>query len=267
MTLRCFSYGGGVQSTAALVLAAQGKIDFPIFLFSNVGDDSEHPDTLRYVEEHAKPYAAANGIELIELRQTGNGSDETLLQYTLRHSERSGAHIIPIFLRSGMPGMRSCTSNFKIRRIASWQKANGATNAEPSITGIGISIDEFQRMKTSSGIKWQTLTYPLIDMRLSRLDCMHIVERAGLPIPGKSSCWFCPFHTVNGWRKMRDKTPELFDAAVVLEETISTNSQRHGHDCVTFHRSQRPLSVICAGHQMDMFDDVDDTCESGFCMT
>lgn len=42
--LRVFSYGGGVQSTAALVLAAQGRIDFPAFVFANVGEDSEHPD-------------------------------------------------------------------------------------------------------------------------------------------------------------------------------------------------------------------------------
>ena len=31
MALRFFSYGGGVQSTAALVLAARGEIDFPTF--------------------------------------------------------------------------------------------------------------------------------------------------------------------------------------------------------------------------------------------
>ena len=54
MGLRVFSYGGGVQSTAALVLAAQGKIDFPTFLFANVGDDSEHPATLRYVREEMR---------------------------------------------------------------------------------------------------------------------------------------------------------------------------------------------------------------------
>ena len=45
MTLRVFSYGGGVQSTAALVLASQHKIDFKTFLFCNVGDDSENPAT------------------------------------------------------------------------------------------------------------------------------------------------------------------------------------------------------------------------------
>jgi 3'-phosphoadenosine 5'-phosphosulfate sulfotransferase (PAPS reductase)/FAD synthetase len=51
--LRAFAYGGGVHSTAALVLAAAGRIDFPVFLFANVGDDSEHPATLRYVRDLA----------------------------------------------------------------------------------------------------------------------------------------------------------------------------------------------------------------------
>ncbi|WP_254897837.1 hypothetical protein [Kitasatospora sp. NA04385] len=35
--IRSFSFGGGVQSTAALVLAAQGRIDYRTFLFANVG--------------------------------------------------------------------------------------------------------------------------------------------------------------------------------------------------------------------------------------
>jgi hypothetical protein len=39
---RVVSYGGGVQSNALLVLAAQGRIDYRTFLFANVGDDSEH---------------------------------------------------------------------------------------------------------------------------------------------------------------------------------------------------------------------------------
>ena len=49
--LKVFSYGGGVQSTACLVLVAQGKLGIQTFLFANVGDDSEHPATLRYVRD------------------------------------------------------------------------------------------------------------------------------------------------------------------------------------------------------------------------
>jgi hypothetical protein len=43
MSVRAISYGGGVQSTALLVLAARREIDFPLAIFANVGDDSEHP--------------------------------------------------------------------------------------------------------------------------------------------------------------------------------------------------------------------------------
>lgn len=74
-----FSYGGGVQSTAALALAAQGIIDFPVFLFCNVGDDSENPETLTYVHDVAMPYAREHGIEVIELQKVlRSGTQETL---------------------------------------------------------------------------------------------------------------------------------------------------------------------------------------------
>ena len=44
-TLRTFSFGGGWQTTAALVLAARAELDFRTFLFANVGEDSERPAT------------------------------------------------------------------------------------------------------------------------------------------------------------------------------------------------------------------------------
>ena len=66
--LRFVSYGGGVQSTALLVLAATRRIDYPIFVMANVGDDSEHPATLDYVRDVASHYAADNGILWLVLR-------------------------------------------------------------------------------------------------------------------------------------------------------------------------------------------------------
>ena len=62
MTVKAISYGGGVQSTALIVLAVQGKIDFDVALFSNVGDDSEHPASLKYVREIMQPWAASHGF-------------------------------------------------------------------------------------------------------------------------------------------------------------------------------------------------------------
>ncbi len=263
--LRTFSYGGGVDSTAGLVLAAQGQIDYPIFLFCNVGDDSEHPATLAYVQDVAKPYALAHGIELIELRHIRkDGTEETLYKKLTRAGSRSTG--IPIRLEgSGAPGRRSCTSEFKIRRRAVWQRRHGATRAAPAVTGLGIDIDEFHRARTDSGIETQVLEYPLIDMRLNRQDCMNIITSAGLPIPPKSSCWFCPFHRMPAWQKLKRETPELFDRAVALEIILSDRSEMLGRGKVFLNRKMIPLDQA-VGDQADMFES-DDTCESGFCMT
>jgi 3'-phosphoadenosine 5'-phosphosulfate sulfotransferase (PAPS reductase)/FAD synthetase len=75
--LRIVAYGGGVQSTCLLVLAAQRRINFPVFVFVNLGEDSEHPSTLDYLRRHAMRYAAAHGMGHVELHRTRrNGRTE-----------------------------------------------------------------------------------------------------------------------------------------------------------------------------------------------
>lgn len=263
MTIRTFSNGGGVQSTAALVLSAQRQIDYPIHLFANVGDDSEHPATLAYVRDVAMPYAAAHGIEFVELRKSPAGKERTLYGVLTRDGSRSIN--IPMRMNTtGAPGTRSCTSDFKIRRIAAWLKVRGATTDQPAITGLGISLDEYQRMRLDSGIAWQRLEYPLIDLRLSRQDCMNIIERAGLPIPPKSSCWFCPFHSLTEWRRLKEHEPALFQKSADLERLINDRRAALGRDPMWLTRMLVPLEQAVQGtqHELDF-----DACESGYCMT
>ena len=268
MTLRVFSFGGGVQSTAALVLATRKEIDFPIFLFANVGDDSEHPATLRYVKEHAEPFAAAHGIEFYELRyirKTGarKGEVRTIYQTLLDPDQKNV--IIPMrFGRSGAPAQRACTSDYKVRRIAEWLKRHGATEADPALVGLGISLDEFQRARNDSGFTTHQNTYPLLDLRLTRQDCMNIIQRAGLPIPPKSSCWFCPYRSNSTWQQLKNETPDLFEKAVELEKYLSERNEARGRDKLFLHRRTIPLDQA-VGDQTMMFED-DDACESGYCM-
>jgi hypothetical protein len=258
--LRTFSYGGGVQSTAALVLAAQRKIDFPIFLFSNVGDDSEHPATLSYVNDIAEPFAAKHGLDLIELhRRRRDGTIETIYERLVGNNR---SIVIPVRLSTGAPGNRACTIDFKVRVIARWQRQHGATCDNPAVTGLGISMDELQRMRTNSAIPYQTLDYPLIDLRLTRRDCIQIIENAGLPVPPKSACWFCPFHRHSHWNEMLRNEPELFSRAVDLEQRINHKRSAIGRDVVTFHRSGKPLAEAVK-LQLSLFED--EPCDSGFC--
>jgi len=275
MTLRTFSSGGGVQSTAALVLSAQGRIDFPIHLFSNVGDDSEHPATLAYVAEVIKPYAAANGIEFHELHRTKRGgAPETLHSRMVKEGSKSLP--IPVRMSNGKPNSRSCTLDFKLQVLAKWRKAHGATPESPAIVGIGFSTDEVHRIGNAKKREGEIVTYPLIDLGLSRADCYAIIAEAGLPKAPKSSCWFCPMHRPAVWSDMRRDEPDLFDRSVELEATLNARRpplDKRGRDNhVYLTRFAKPLDQAIGEAQTPLF--VGDgpagefeECDEGVCFT
>lgn len=253
MTVRAISYGAGVQSTALLVLAARKEIDFPVAIFANTGDDSEHPASIAYVRDVAIPYAQAHGIDLIEIqRHTKNGAVETLYGRLMSPSRSIG---IPVRMNtSGAPGNRNCTLDFKIRPIAKELKRLGATKGDPAIVALGISVDEYQRMRSDSGIPHELLTYPLIDLRMDRSACMELIEREGLPVPGKSSCWFCPYHSISNWRKQLRDEPDLFERSAQLEETLNERRATLGKDPVWLTSRLVPLrEAITENGQVDMF--------------
>lgn len=265
--LRCFSFGGGVQSMAALVLGVQGKIDYATFVFSNVGDDSEMPPTLRYIEDVAKPYAAANGIDLIEVRRKNRAGETVTLYKEVMREDRRGIDIPIRAAATGAPMNRQCTNHFKSQVVGKWTKAHGATKGNPAIIGLGISIDEWQRVNSNSRIAWHVNEYPLIDLRLSRNDCVTIIRNAGLPVPPKSACWFCPFTRRSEWTRMKQDNPSLFMNAVVFEQDILAKRKYNGHLPAYLTRFGRPLSDVIGDQASLDFDDDDDMCESGYCMT
>lgn len=269
MSQYVISYGGGVQSTALLVLAAQARIGFNTFLFANVGNDSEDPATLDYVERHAKPFAAANGIALHELhRERRDGSTETLYGRLTRAGSRSLP--IPVRMSNGAPGTRSCTADFKIKVIGRWLKAHGASKANKATVGIGISLDEIHRVNARIAMPYERPVYPLLDHDppLRRHDCIRIIARAGLPVPPKSACWFCPFRRPSTWAEMRRDRSELFDRACALEDTLNERRTVLEKDPVWLTRFNKPLAVAIprAGDMLPLDND-DVSCDNGMCFT
>jgi hypothetical protein len=338
-SLRTISYGGGVQSTALMVLAAQGRINYRTFLFSNVGDDSEHPDTLKYVEHVARPFAAYHELNLQTLQRVKrDGSVETLWgrlmdpkvcpdckgQGVWEDDGAGGPCVrcdgagkvesrslpIPVRMSNGAPGNRSCTSDFKIKVIARWLKAHGATEANPATVGIGISLDEIGRANSRFVEPYERVVYPLVGigeetgLKLRRDDCMRLIretplpepmveslraaEEAGpgllppstlaqlrvsnftrMPVPPKSSCFFCPFHKPGAWQDLARETPELFDRSVRLEQTLNERREMLGKDHVYLTRFAMPLAeaIDTDADLLPLFDESDGSCESGYCFT
>jgi hypothetical protein len=266
--IRSISFGGGVQSTALLVLAATGRINFRLFLMANVGDDSENPGTLRYLEEYARPYAADHGIELNILdRIKRDGTTETLMGRLTKEGSRSLP--IPVRMSNGAPGQRSCTADFKIKVIGKELKRRGATAADPATIGIGISVDEIGRANNRRCEAHERIVYPLLDLGLRRTDCARVIREAGLPVPPKSSCYFCPFHRPETWHNQRRDEPELFEKSCQLEELLNERRDVLGKDHVYLTRFNKPLreAIPDGVDLLPMFDEADGACDSGWCMT
>lgn len=265
--LRTFSSGGGVQSIAALVLSAGRRIDFPTHLFCNVGDDSEAPETLAYVHDIAMPYAEKHGIQFIELhRQRRDGNRETLLGRLEKEGSRSLP--IPVRMSNGAPGTRSCTMDFKMRVIARWHREHGASKTNPVRVGIGFSSDEMHRVGKATARPMEIVEYPLIDLGISRAECMEITRKAGLPPAPKSACWFCPMHRPSTWREMRRDDPEHFWQSVKLERMLNERRDLLGKDHVYLTRFAQPLDQAIGEAQTALFPDEDgwgEQCDEGTC--
>lgn len=245
-----------------LALAARGDVQYDHFLFCNVGDDSENPATLAYVKEYAEPFAAEHGLSLITLqRHRRDGSVETL-KNRIDNAQRS----VPLCMRmsNGAPGNRTCTADFKIRVVAKWVKQHGATATRPATVGIGISWDEWQRAKTESGFTHEVIEHPLLERRLTRADCDALTLAAGLPIPPKSSCYFCPMHSPAEWRRIKHDSPELFWQAVEIERAMGERRATLGKDRVWLTRFAKPLDEVVAGDQLTLDDELE-SCDSGYC--
>jgi len=270
--LRVISYGGGVQSTAMIVLALQNKIkDIDCALMANVGDDSEHPATTNYVRNIMKPWAAEQNFTIHELNPQRHGKDTTL--YKEITQEGSRRDLIPVFGEAGNPMGRACTADFKIKTLHRWLRQNGATKQNPALVHLGISTDEIERAGRGKDGTVERRTYPLLELGLNRTDCMEIIRKAGLPVPQKSSCFFCPFHSEIVWSELRRDEPKLFKKAQHLEDFIQHRKQESGMRQVfltrrgAVNKTRLSDTISEAGETLFGTEIGTDGCDSGFCWT
>lgn len=121
---------------------------------------------------------------------------------------------------------RQCTSEYKLKPIKrKVRELLGYPHPHPVPRGlfveqwVGISKDEVHRAK-DSGIKYARNIHPLLDLGMSRRDCLRVLHQQGWTSVAKSACIGCPFHGNSTWRQMRDSSPEEFKDAVEFDAAI-----------------------------------------------
>jgi hypothetical protein len=67
------------------------------------------------------------------------------------------------------------------------------------------------------------------------------------PEPPRSACYYCPFHSREEWRRMRNEDPEHFAKAIEFDEMLRRlwNENRGGMNMTVYITDQRkPLREI-----------------------
>jgi len=111
--------------------------------------------------------------------------------------------------------MRWCTHRWKRKPLEDFRKAH-LEKGEDFKMVIGIAYDEKERAQ-----RWLRDTYssfPLIDLKMNRKDCIKVIQEAGWRVPVKSGCWFCPFAPFDEFANLKINNRQLYDELCLMEK-------------------------------------------------
>lgn len=313
--LRVLSLGGGTQSCALALMSARGDLErLDAVVFADT--QGELPETYAYLEGVIAPALAEAGIPY-HVVSTGSLYDALMQPGRTSDNPTPPAHVVNPDGSKGRIGNYRCSYDFKRRIIERTVKGlcgpPGAWKRSTVEQWIGFSTDELSRMRQDNGCRcghvkaahraadgkpnrcegcrcagtfapWRHNRWPLIELGHRRGDTIRWFGEHGYPTPPRSACWFCPNQGNARWRALRDGHPDLFDRAVVLDETIRDGggfNQRgreafqgrlflHGSVVPLAEADLRSRAELAASHgQAGLFDEdaLGSDCAAGVCFT
>lgn len=213
--MRVLSFGGGTDSTAILCGWVERDLQKtePIDHVFMADTGNEHPHTYAHVERMSD-WNEKHGLPRITVIRKG-GRQETLEESCLRLG------VLPAIAY----GRKTCSQKFKIEPAEKHMNSHPAARAVWAGGGkvekmIGFEFSERRRWAASpmEDGKYR-MRFPLVEWEWSRPECVAAIARAGLPQPGKSSCFFCPSMKKTEIRALKEAYPVLFHRALRLEAT------------------------------------------------
>ena len=272
-TLRVLSLGAGVQSSTLALMIHKGEIpmvDCAIF----ADTQAEPPKVYEWLKFIKK--TVSYPVHIVTWRN--------LEKDVLDASQgKYQAFTIPFYTKNketeqkGML-MRQCTADYKIkpvtkkvRELLGYKKGERVDLKEVKVEMLlGISTDELRRMRMNR-LRYIDNQYPLInDFGMSRQVCIAWMIDNGYPMPTKSACYFCPFHSQSTWKEIKENDSKLFEKAVQMDKQIRDQEKykikNKFKDELFLHRSCEPLDKALEDDgQLDMFDGFNTICDDGMC--
>lgn len=213
------SFGGGTNSTAMIIGMYLHKIPIDLILFADPG--AEQPHTYEFIQTF-NVWLEKHGLPTITpVFYTDKGGNRMTLE-----EECLRSHALP----SIAYGFKKCSLKHKIGTQEKFCN-NYPPCREEWAAGrrvykyIGYDAGETRRIQHAAPAdeanKKYENRYPLYEWGWDRAECVRVIERAGLPKPGKSSCFFCPSMKKKEIQALWEDYPDLFQRAINLEHNAA----------------------------------------------
>ena len=198
-------FSAGAASAVAAKLTLLGVPD-AVLAYTDPG--SEHPDNARFLDDCERWFKR----EVVRLR-----SDRYVDTWQVWEERR--------FLVS--PAGALCTAELKKRVRFAFERPD-----DVQVFGYTVEeqnrADRFRRQNPEVDLRT-----PLIDMGLTKDDCLAMIDRAGIELPAmyklgyrNNNCIGCPKGGIGYWNKIRRDFPETFDRMARLERDIGASVLR-----------------------------------------
>lgn len=225
------SCGLGIDSIAMIIALVERGVPITAILFADTG--GEKPETLAYLPIINKWLRSHNQpqVDVVRYRQK-HGRYDTLAGNCLANS----------MLPSLAYGGRGCSHKFKSEvmdahvlgaRRGLWKGDGMPAAAEARRRGLpiyrAIGYDAGPKDSRRPGIPDDAhfrYVYPLREFSLDRIGCIRTIIAAGLPVPIKSACYFCPASKPAELIWLHAVHPDLFLQALLMEEKARPKLQK-----------------------------------------
>ena len=251
--LRVLSLGAGVQSSTLALMIEKGQVPMV--------------DAAIFADVKGEPKAVYTHLDWLEkklsypvYRVTWRDLKQDILDAA---KGKHKAFTAPFFTKHPITGKkkmlrRQCTFMYKINPVG--QKVRGLLGLKKGEKRkkdtrvemlMGISKDEVFRMKTNR-IPYITNMYPLVDMNITRSNCLEWMSKYGYPKPPRSACTFCPYHSNEEWREIK-KNKEEWAEVVAMDKAIR-HQEKHKDK---FKNSKEVLDELYLHREGIPIDEVD----------
>jgi hypothetical protein len=245
------AYGLGVNSTAMLIEFVKRGIKPDLILFADTG--GEKPETYQYLpvvqaylkevkfppvvvvryEPKTAPYRTLEGqcLHTGTLPSLAYGGKSCSIKWKRQPQD---AYILQHFPPGEVNGRR-------VVRAIGFDGSEGRRTYAGVVKAVGLDSGEGHRLtwaraKPTAGERdrkpsreerldrdFFAYFYPLMDWGMDRAACEQSIRDAGLPVPPKSSCWFCPASKKAEILWLRHRHPRLLGRALAIEATAKPN--------------------------------------------